>query len=129
MNQTALVMYYIKDSRKEKQVIKLCRELQLRTRKIKSGDVNCTLGAMTGISGMPLKTGKKAPAGYELPELLVFSGMADKKLDEFLAEYRALGIEPISLKAIITPQNVTWSLYELTTELIRERASILMGNK
>ncbi|MDE6312288.1 MAG: DUF3783 domain-containing protein [Lachnospiraceae bacterium] len=127
MNHTELVMYHIKDSKKEKKLMGLCKRLQMQTRKIKSGDVNCSVGVLAGFPEMAVRTAQKAPMGYQLPELLVFSGMPEKRLDEFLAEYRTESIEPVGLKAIITPQNVHWSLYELTAELVKERAAIIMG--
>lgn len=127
MNYKALVIYHIKDQKKEKKFIELCKRLQLYTRKIKPHDVNSSVGTLAGFPGMTAKKEKKAPAGYELPELLVFSGMSDKKLDEFLAEYRREGIDTINLKAIVTAENISWSLYELTGELVKERTSILMG--
>lgn len=128
MNQTPTVMYYIKDARKEKSLLELCKGLQLHTRKIKSGDVNRTVGALAGIQSKCASNTEKAPIGYQLPELLIFSAMEDKKLEEFLAEYRNRKIEPVGLKAIVTSQNVKWSVYELTRELVKERLSILMRN-
>lgn len=64
-----------------------------------------------------------------MPELLIFSGLADGKLDEFLAEYRKKGIEPVSLKAVITAHNISWTVYQLVSELVKERAAILMGHQ
>lgn len=130
MKQTAIVMYYIKDKEKERKLMQLCEKLQLSTKKVKLEDANRTIGELVGISGTGfLKTkAEKAPAGYLLPELLIFSGMSDKKLDEFLGEYRRQKIEPIGLKAIVTLDNISWSLYELTKELIKEQTAIIMGN-
>lgn len=123
------VMYYLNDAKKEKQILKLCSQQGIQTRKIKEKDVNVPLSTLAGISGVVSMTrAEKAPKDYEIPELLIFVGMSDGTLDEFLAEYRKQGIEPISLKATVTPHNISWSVYQLTVELIRERASIFMGN-
>ena len=130
MKESGLVMYCIKDSKKEKQFMELCKKLGLNTRKIKENDVNVSLSALAGISGVPVMTqSEKAPENYVMPELLVFSGMAEGKLDEFLAEYRKQGIEPVSLKAMITAHNISWTVYQLILELIKERTAILMGRE
>ncbi len=132
---TDLIMYKINETSKEKQVVNLCRKLGLKTRKLKDSDAKITVGTLTGngkINTSPdnqmLNTANQnVPTGYSLPELIVFSGLKDNKLDEFLAEYKKMGIVPIGLKAVVTIHNVNWTMYELAEELIRERISIMCG--
>ena len=98
-------------------------------------DRKITVGTLTGnskINASPdnqmLNTANQnVPMGYSLPELIVFSGLKDNKLDEFLAEYKKMGIAPIGLKAVVTIHNVNWTMYELAEELVRERISIMCG--
>lgn len=132
---TDLIMYKINELSKEKQVVNLCRKLGLKTRKLKDSDAKITVGTLTGngkINASPdnqmLNTANQnVPTGYSLPELIVFSGLKDNKLDEFLAEYKKMGIAPIGLKAVVTIHNVNWTMYELAEELVRERISIMCG--
>lgn len=132
---TDLIMYKINETSKEKQVVNLCRKLGLKTRKLKDSDAKITVGTLTGnskINASPdnqmLNTANQnVPMGYSLPELIVFSGLKDNKLDEFLAEYKEMGIAPIGLKAVVTIHNVNWTMYELAEELVRERISIMCG--
>ena len=132
---TDLIMYKINETSKEKQVVNLCRKLGLKTRKLKDSDAKITVGTLTGnskINASPdnqmLNTANQnVPMGYSLPELIVFSGLKDNKLDEFLAEYKKVGISPIGLKAVVTIHNVNWTMYELAEELVRERISIMCG--
>lgn len=132
---TDLIMYKINETSKEKQVVNLCRKLGLKTRKLKDSDAKITVGTLTGngkINTSPdnqmLNTANQnVPTGYSLPELIVFSGLKDNKLDEFLAEYKKMGIAPIGLKAVVTIHNVNWTMYELAEELVRERISIMCG--
>lgn len=132
---TDLIMYKINETSKEKQVVNLCRKLGLKTRKLKDSDAKITVGTLTGngkINASPdnqmLNTANQnVPTGYSLPELIVFSGLKDNKLDEFLAEYKKMGIAPIGLKAVVTIHNVNWTMYELAEELVRERISIICG--
>lgn len=132
---TDLIMYKINKTSKEKQVVNLCRKLGLKTRKLKDSDAKITVGTLTGngkINASPdnqmLNTANQnVPTGYSLPELIIFSGLKDNKLDEFLAEYKKMGIAPIGLKAVVTIHNVNWTMYELAEELVRERISIMCG--
>ncbi len=132
---TDFIMYKINEPAKEKQVVNLCRKLGLKTRKLKDSDAKITVGTLTGngkINASPdsrmLNTANQnVPTGYSLPELIVFSGLKDNKLDEFLAEYKKMGIAPIGLKAVVTIHNVNWTMYELSEELVRERISIMCG--
>lgn len=132
---TDLIMYKINEPSKEKQVVNLCRKLGLKTRKLKDSDAKITVGTLTGngkINASPdnrmLNTANQnVPNGYSLPELIVFSGLKDNKLDEFLAEYKKMGIAPMGLKAVVTIHNVNWTMYELAEELVRERISIMCG--
>ncbi len=132
---TDLIMYKINETSKEKQVVNLCRKLGLKTRKLKDSDAKITVGTLTGngkINASPdnqmLNTANQnVPTGYSLPELIIFSGLKDNKLDEFLAEYKKMGIAPIGLKAVVTIHNVNWTMYELAEELVRERISIMCG--
>lgn len=130
---TDLIMYKINEPSKEKQVVNLCKKLGLKTRKLKDSDAKITVGTLTGngkINASPDNrmlniANQNVPNGYSLPELIVFSGLKDNKLDEFLAEYKKMGIAPIGLKAVVTIHNVNWTMYELAEELVRERISIM----
>lgn len=122
-----LVMYHTKDSKKEKQLTELCKQLGFHTRKIKVSDANVRLSTLAGLLGTLVSPqDEKAPKDYQMPELLIFSGLAEEKLDKFLAEYKKSGLPPISLKAVITPYNIGWTVYQLTTELVREQTAIML---
>lgn len=126
MNYFPLIIYHIQSSKKEKQITELCKKMGIRTRKLKDSDCNLEVGVLAGIGRAGTNTHEKAPDGYRMPDILIFSGLPDESLDRFLADYKAAGIEPIGLKSVVTPHNVTWTVYELAAELIRERTSILL---
>lgn len=69
------------------------------------------------------------PALYTLPDCIIFAGVADKVMDDFLARYKSNGIEPTGLKAVVTIHNMNWSLYELLEELKKERTAIYMRGR
>lgn len=121
------VMFYTRNIKKEKQIAALCRGLNFTVRTIKPQDINKPLGSICVQSGIKANSPKakgervKAPDNYRLPELIIFSGLSDEALDRFLEEYKGLGIEPVGLKAVVTPTNISWSVYELVCELEKER--------
>lgn len=69
------------------------------------------------------------PDSKNLPEVLIFSNLTEKKLDEFLDAYKAMGIEPVGLKAVVTKTNESWTIEELTAELVKERAAMLFSQR
>ncbi len=61
--------------------------------------------------------------------MLVFADFDDKDLDDFLAGYKEAGIEPIALKAVVTPANMSWTFVELYHELVQERKAYESAQK
>lgn len=114
------IFLYTTDESKRKAIEKLCKDQDFILCGIGFKDINRTVSE---ICGMPVKLNKehkKAPAMYMLPELMLFFGTDDKALDEFLDAYHDAGIAMIKRKAVVTPTNLGWTLYELAEELGRE---------
>lgn len=130
INNSKLVMFYVQDLNKEKQLNNLCRQLGFECRKLKISEINTEVGTLAGLHAKGTGSEKMdAPMGYKLPEIIIFSGISSDELDKFLAEYKKKGIEPVGLKAILTPHNISWSVYELVQELQRERIAMLLGRR
>lgn len=85
----ALVLYHVEDAAKEKQLSALCRELHLTARRLTNADRDRAVAALCGEKVNA--NVQKAPAGYKLPEVLIFSGFAGEMLDVFLAAYKKSG--------------------------------------
>lgn len=118
------IYLYTKNSEKKQAIEKICSEQKVELCALSGGDVNRTV---SDICGMPLKTAakhKQAPLLYGLPELMLFYGIDDEALEKFLDAYKDAGIEKIRLKAVVTPTNLGWTLYELVVELGKESALI-----
>lgn len=133
MNKTVLpsplVMLYTEDGIRRQQIAMLCAQLGIRIKELKRTDADTAVGRLAGIAGKTGPGEARAPEGYVLPELMIFSGLADDLLDRFLEAYRLSGLAPVSLKAVLTPYNFNWSLYQLAQELIRERTAMLMERR
>lgn len=133
MNKTVLpsplVMLYTEDGIRRQQIAMLCAQLGIRIKELKRNDADTAVGRLAGIAEKTGPGEARAPEGYVLPELMIFSGLADDLLDRFLEAYRLSGLAPVSLKAVLTPYNFNWSLYQLAQELIRERTAMLMERR
>jgi len=114
------------DPDKHDAVKDICGRLGIRLIAAARKDYGQKIGALAGIKGF--SRDGKVYSGPELPaEMLVFSGMNSEQVDVFLAEYKKSGTAPIGLKAVVTPDNVFWSVDELFRELMREH--FIMGRK
>ena len=121
------ILMYIKDKKKETQILKLCERMGVSVRLFMAKDVNKTIGELTGMSHPllsrenSLQSSKMSiPFLYQQPDIIIFHGLSDQQLDQFLDEYRKDKIEPTPLKAVVTMHNLQWSVYELTQELLKE---------
>lgn len=117
------ILLYTTDNIKYEKISSLCRSLNIGLQKLTQKDIGCTLASIS--SGSP-KQAKDAsvPPLYSQSELMIFSGLSNDKLDIFLERYKKEGMQPVRLKAIVTPFNCMWSIYDLTKELIKENKAI-----
>lgn len=125
--QKSMILYYVQDEKKKIQMEVLGMSMSIATKQLKPSDLNTQVGTLIGLKNITLpdwSQEEKAPAIFFMPELIIFSGVPDKKLDEFLLSYKKVGLTPTKLKAVVTPKNVSWTLYHLIRELSSERVQI-----
>ena len=122
MRPGAQVFLHIPDKNKLDRISKLCEKSGYSCRRIQNADVNRTILEL--ISGQSAGKKVSAPPLYFLPEMMIFQGLADKEVHRFLEAYRAEGIPAVDLKAVVTPWNLTWTLYELAEHLKEEHRSM-----
>ena len=111
------IFFCIYDADRKALVDRICAEEDIAAERLKGSDADRTVAS---ICKLPLKdkgSHKTAPPMYMLPEMLLFYGMDEEALDRFLEAYRAGGLEKIKRKAVITPTNLGWTLYELAEQL------------
>lgn len=122
MRPGAQVFLHIPDKNKLDRISKLCEKSGYSCRRIQNADVNRTILEL--ISGQSAGKKVSAPPLYFLPEMMIFQGLADKEVHQFLEAYRVEGIPAVDLKAVVTPWNLTWTLYELAEHLKEEHRSM-----
>ena len=109
-----------------KEKIKVVRSIaqknRIQIKEISRKDYNQKLGALAGIQRFAKE--KVIYNGPDFPlEMIVFSGIDSAQIDTFLADYKQTGAQPVPLKAIITPQNIFWTVETLFKELWKEHLS------
>lgn len=109
-----------------KEKIKVVRSIaqknRIQIKEISRKDYNQKLGALAGIQGFAKE--KVIYNGPDFPlEMIVFSGIDSAQIDTFLADYKQTDAQPVPLKAIITPQNIFWTVETLFKELWKEHLS------
>ncbi len=112
----------IPDRNKKSVITNICQRLGIELKTVNAGDVDKTVLFIVSGKDVPanVKSDVKAPALYTLPELILFNEFDDESLEEFLNAYKTSGLERVKLKAVVTPFNITWTLYQLVEHLKEE---------
>ncbi len=113
-----MIIMHIRSEEKNRAICEIADRIGEKVLKIGGRELNRTLIGL--YSGKELTGDAKIPPMYQMPELLVFAVMPEKKLDAFLEAYRAEGLEPVALKAVTTLHNAGWTVYELIEQLKKE---------
>lgn len=119
------ILLFMPDRQKKEKILELCRKRNLHLQEISYDQIHTPILELVETAGKKQRKLETAPIFSVMPELLIFCKMADGQLDDFLKSYREAGIAPIHLKAVLTPYNLTWTPFELTEELRKEREEIL----
>ena len=126
MEQKKKILLFRVKNEKAEQIKNLGRLLDLEISRIDRMQYGEPLGRLAGIPGSYSRFAEgKIYSGPELPaEMMVFSGLESEDLDVFLKKYREAGIEPIGIKAVVTPFNMFWSSHQLFEELMKEHMAM-----
>ena len=102
-----ILMFHM-DLDRARQARKVCDRIGAEAVEISRSDYCQELGYLAGIIGFEKK--KEIYMGPELAgEMLVLSGLDDRGIDAFLAAWKEQGLQPVSLKAVLTPNNIRWT--------------------
>lgn len=121
MDQGKILLFHVASS-KEKKIKNICRSQGIGLISVPGRSYGQKLGFLAGITGFK-RENTAYPGGEFLEEMLVFSGVTSEKMDEFLAAYKEMKLEPIDRKAVVTPHNIFWTPEQLYRELEKEYQS------
>lgn len=99
---------------------RLCLKLRIRIRVVQPDAFGQSIGAVAGLC----PADDAAEAEQFDAQMLVMAGFTNALLDRFLAGYRRDRIEPVPLKAVLTPSNQAWSGAALCRALQEEHAAM-----
>ena len=115
------IFIHITDTNKLNSIKDLCSKLGIQIESIGNKDLGRSI--LSIISGDEMFLGKiDIPPMYNMPEVLIFQGFDETDLKSFLSEYKKAGIEKVALKAMVTPFNIVWTLYDFIEHLKEENA-------
>lgn len=122
--QPIVVAYNLSDEKFEG-LAEICAKNSIKLKNALLGDANQQVGYICEFSGF---SSNSTPC--ENPpqnECLIFSGFHGTALNNFLAQLNSNNIA-VTLKAICTPANLSWTIYELIDELAQEHNTLLGGS-
>jgi len=120
MNPTILMYNFDKD--KARKIQFLCLQMKFRIKTISKEDYLKPIGLLLN-SSKPKEEELYDGDGFS-QEMLVMSALSDNQLNTFLMSFKKQNIPFINLKAIVTPDNISWNSIELYQELTAEHEAI-----
>ena len=119
-NQAKILLFNVNNDR-QLSIEKLCRSLSasVSVSAIRPSMYMQSMWYLAGIMGFEKKNTSYTGSDFD-SEMLVFSGIYQTLMDEFLESMKKAGVFPVALKAIITPTNIFWTPKQLYDELCQE---------
>lgn len=118
-----ILLFYNLDNEKGRKIKLLCLRMKLKIRLITKEQYNQPIGALAGMEDFAALPDAYEGTGFT-DEMLVFKGFSNQLLDGFLMELKKAHIERVTLKAVLTEQNVTWDSIQLHDELMAEHVAM-----
>lgn len=116
-----LVLLYRLEQEKEKgaQIIGILEQFSIPYRQITEDMLGQTLGWCASEAGYNKL--EEPYRGEPFPqEVMVFSGISGKRLEQLLAALKTIPAGSVALKAVVTPHNKSWPVCALFAELSKE---------
>lgn len=105
---------------KKKAVHDICAAMGAEMTELLPGQYGYSIGELISSDGhLDEANSKEACRSLNL-DMIIFNGFGSRELDDFLAGYKAFGIEPVKLKSVVTDTNRSWTVEKLYSELGRE---------
>ena len=119
---TNLLMVNIARIDKRLKIAAIANRLGLSVKTVTSGDFGKALGTLAGLPGtFPEGEG----SGFS-DEMLVLCGIEDGVFQELLAGIRVQKV-PVTLKAVLTEHNASWSVSALHCAIVQEHEAMKKG--
>ena len=120
----SMLLYNIKGTPEEKKITLLCLKHKIRARAIDASKYNQPIYTLLQTSSQDTQENSTEITGPEesvtlSEQMVIFHGFNNQLFNQVLRDLRASNIR-IPLKAVATPHNLSWTSYQLYTELQEE---------
>ena len=120
-----VLLYHLQSAEKEQAYCSLLSSLSIPYSIVDPQAADNTLGSLLHRSGFPAPIlSESTPLAGEL---MILSGFTELRLNTLLSRIRGAGLEPIALKAVVTPTNIHWTLKKLFGHLLLEHMQMTGG--
>ena len=120
MTEKPLVLVYnFKPDERTRLIRRYLNKEKISLRMVEVPEFWQPLGYLAGLSGFQKDTSFHLGGNF-FEEMLVMCGLSPDQSDRFLRFFREEGLDPVALKAMITPVNQHWNSLKLYEELKRE---------
>lgn len=102
-------------------ILQIASRMHLRTMIVSPEQYHTPLGTLAGYTEVHTKEMTVPESDALLPEgIIVLCGLKNNQIDRLLNQLRQAGLQRL-YKAILTPTNAAWNVFQLSYELGRER--------
>ena len=118
-----VLLYHLNEERYSKLQPVLIR-MGIKVRIMEENQVNQKIGALFKLPGFNLEE-SDGDVLSPSDEVMLMNGFSSKRVNEFLTNMKKANVGIISLKAIVTAENVNWRFIDLYQELNKEHQNFI----
>lgn len=123
MIQQQILFYNFKDDERTQQIRRYLNHKRILFRNIQAPEYLKPLGALLGLPGFEGSHPFNLGCNFS-EEMIVFYGLEQTDIWEFLSFFREKRLAGVALKAMVTPINQHWNSIQLHDELYREHQTL-----
>ena len=125
--KSTVLCYNLKDTKKGKKVTMIFGYLGYRVRHVEKKEYLKPIGILVGMDEEKEVSADYEGAGFDT-EMLVMNAATEEMLDKALFLMRKEGVK-VDLKAMVTPNNRSWTSLELQEEIAKEHRYMTEKNR
>ena len=114
-----ILLYNFTGSDRHRMIQRYLRKSGVSIRKVEAPEFLHPLGYLFEIPGFSTDSRFNLGGNFQ-DEMMVMRGFSEEQTDRFLAFFREQNLEPVRLKAVLTPITEHWDSLKLYHELCRE---------
>jgi hypothetical protein len=118
-----ILLYNFKEEARTQQMRRYLRQNGVSIRVVQPAEYLHPLGFLLGLPGFEKNPMFNLGQNFS-EEMLVMADFGEKQLEDFLQFFRIHELEPVALKAVLTPITRHWNSLQLHDELIREHQAM-----